>query len=242
MEIELQVILLIILAAFLVAYLKYMRGPFFARRPKFKHSFNDTDIYAPVDGTVVYIRQVNGTKIEHEKLGEKVVYNLDDHIVSDKYILVGIYMCVFDCHWMIASKSSNIIKVKHLQTNANLPMMDLLEYIKFSFTGRISNWFSRKIFGFILQNERMHFVFEDYVETGIADKYVNKIECHIQDWEHINGIDEYGSLIKAGTIIGRIKRGSQVDLIFKADDISLDLKEGQKIRVGQKIGVVNENK
>lgn len=184
---------------------------------------------SPADGQVVYIKKFAGGKVVSTKLGRDIELteltdlNLPEH--AEGWI-VGIYMSPFDVHYNYAPAPGRIKSIAYTKAKANVPMVDLWEYIRFSYLRRAADNFSEK---FHLQNERNSLLVEgpgfDYVIIEIADKFVNKITCHVEE----------GQILMTGDKVGFIDRGSQVDLIIYKTDIDIKVEQGQQVYGGKTV-------
>lgn len=186
-----------------------------------KHSYGE--FAAPVDSTVVYIKEVKDGKVTTEKKGRVID---EDWVGEQDGVLIGLYMCIYDRHFII-NPLTDTINVRHVKTDANIPMMDLWEYINFYVIGRFVDWFEEKAFDYKLQNEKVIYDYGSGVKLmGIADKFVNKIIIPKE-------LLESQELIGRGIKIGHIKRGSQVDVFIPKRMFNhTDFKVGDKVKAG----------
>ncbi len=184
---------------------------------------------SPADGQVVYIKKFTGGKVVSTKLGRDIqLTELTDLKIpehADGWI-IGIYMSPFDVHFNYAPAPGRIKSIAYTKAKANVPMVDLWEYIRFTYLRRAVDNFSAK---FHLVNERNSLLVEgpgfDYAVIEIADKFVNKITCYVKD----------GQDLKTGDKVGFIDRGSQVDLIIYKTGIDIKVKEGQQVYGGKTV-------
>ncbi len=184
---------------------------------------------SPADGQVVYIKKFTGGKVVSTKLGREIklteLTDLDLPEHGDGWI-VGIYMSPFDVHFNYAPASGKITRIAYTKAKANVPMVDLWEYIRFTYLRQAADNFSAK---FHLVNERNSLLVEgpgfDYAVIEIADKFVNKITCFVKE----------GQDLKTGDKVGFIDRGSQVDLIIYKTDIDIKVNEGQQVYGGKTV-------
>lgn len=162
-------------------------------------------VASPVDGTLVYVREVSPGPIYGEKLGEKHYAGE----ISFTAIHVGIYMSIFDRHHVVAPCDCELIRIQKWSSGVNFPMLDLHEYIRVMFFRKFENWFARHLSSWITQNERVTLEFvcnegNPFTMILIGDKYVNKIT--------LSG--DVGSKFVGGQKIAFISRGSQTDILF----------------------------
>ncbi len=214
------VMILLVVGVLLSQY--WFREVFF-KRPMGKISPPSGCVGSPVDGTLVYIRDVEPGPIYGEKLGEKHFSGEIEYPATH----VGIYMSIFDRHHVMAPCACSVVKVQRWSAGVNLPMLDLHEYIRVMFFRRFEKWFSRHLSTWISQNERVTLDLLDkngnpFKMILIGDKYVNKIDLEVSE----------GSELSAGQKIAFISRGSQTDLLFKRGVV---LPENSPISIGGRI-------
>jgi phosphatidylserine decarboxylase len=200
------VVVMVVLVGIMVAQQWWLRGPYFRRRPlKGKHPRDPFMLQTPVEGTVVYMRSVaKGEPLYAVK--HDANYYLG-HVDEDAWHL-GIFMTPFDRHHVSAPCDGVVMMVERWAAGANLPMLDLLEYIRVMFFRRFDGWLERHLDGWITQNERVVIHMcdrggRDVQLVMIGDKYVNKIETYVGPGVHV----------KKGDVLGFIRRGSQVDIV-----------------------------
>lgn len=208
-----------LLSLFLI-YL-FFRQVWFYRRPQRFPPEKEGVIISPADGQIVYVRAFSKGVIVSEKLEEKI--HLTEIIKSagwpEEGWLIGIYMSPLDVHYNYAPLKGQIKKIIHLKTGLNLPMLDLLEYIRLTFLRRAINTLTKR---FHFQNERNIIFIEGEVNIAvveIADKFINKIKSLVKE----------GEPVALGQEIGFIDRGSQVDLIIFRKDIIPQVNFGQQV-------------
>ena len=218
--------LLALIVVILIAYL-YFRKVWFYRRPERHPPEREGVIISPADGQIVYIKPFSNGVIVSEKLEERI--SLAEITRMEGWggegWIIGIYMSPLDVHYNYAPIKGQIKKIAHLKTQLNLPMLDLLEYIRITFLRRALNTLSKK---FHLQNERNVIFMEGelkLVVVEIADKYINKIRSLVSE----------GAEVEIGQEIGFIDRGSQVDLIIFSKDIEIAVRFGQQVFGGKTI-------
>ena len=195
----------LLVSVILLLCCQYWLREIFFKRPMGNISVPEGCVASPVDGSLVYIREVDSGPIYGEKLGEKH-YAGEIHFSA---IHVGIYMSVFDRHHVVAPCDCELKAIEKWSSGVNFPMLDLHEYIRVMFFRRFENWFSRHLSSWITQNERVTLEFRDnegnpFKMILIGDKYVNKIT--------LSG--EVGAKFVGGQNIAFISRGSQTDILF----------------------------
>jgi len=186
-------------------------------------------LISPADGQVVYIKPFTDGAVWSEKLGHRI--NLPEiadfpEIASRNGWIIGMYMSPFDVHYNYVPAPGLVKSVRYTKADANLPMVDLNEYIRIAFLRRPFDNFAA---AFHLENERNTVLVEgpdfSYAVVEIADKYVNKIDCFVKEGEEVS----------TGDKVGFIKRGSQVDLIVFSEDVSFDAEFGQQVYGGKTV-------
>ncbi len=169
-----------------------------------------------------YIYSIKGKYITSTKGGEFIPLTelTGIEFLPEEGWAVGIYMSPLDVHYNYAPIAGKVTYRHRVQSSLNLPMVDLLEYLKIVYLRSWINLFSRK---YHLQNERVSIIIEgDVLQVGvieIADKFVNKITNYIK----------LGEEVKLGQKIGFISRGSQVDLLIFNKDVKIIIEEGQQV-------------
>ena len=215
-------VLILILIIFISVSLWYYKKVWFYRDPKRIPPKGNNIIISPADGKVAYIKKIKTGKIYSKKLEEKIELSEITKVYINKKEgwICGIYMSPRDVHFNYAPFSSRVSDIVYTKTKANLPMLDLWEYINLMFLHRLVNLFSKK---FHFQNERNTIFIShpkfDAILVEIADKFVNKIKCLINKEQNI----------ELGQKIGFIERGSQVDLIIFEKNIIWKVKKGDQV-------------
>jgi phosphatidylserine decarboxylase len=185
-------------------------------------------IISPADGQIVYIKRFEDGAVASEKLGRPIelteIAELPQTAGRSGWVL-GIYMSPFDVHFNYAPVAGTVTAQRYRKADANLPMVDLSEYIRIAFLRRPFDNFAA---AFHLQNERNTVVIQgggapDVAVVEIADKFVNKIDILAHE----------GDALKAGDKLGFIKRGSQVDLIIFDADVDWAVEFGQQVYGGR---------
>jgi phosphatidylserine decarboxylase len=209
-------------------WLWWFRNIFFFRDPHRHIPEGDDLILSPADGRVMYVCPVSGGNVVCDKLGQKIpIHELARTDVGNaRGWLVGIYMTPFDVHFNRAPLDGEIRLLHHLQTGANLPMVDLWEYLNFTLFRRAVNLFTAP---FHLQNERMTMEIRNGKTSCylilIADRFVNKISRFFEDGQHVT----------KGARISFIERGSQTDLYIPLDHITFKIRPGDQVYAGRTI-------
>jgi phosphatidylserine decarboxylase len=191
-------------------------------------------IISPADGQVVYIKRFEDGGVYSEKLGRRIelteIAELPQTRGRNGWI-IGMYMSPFDVHFNYAPVAGTVIAQRYTKADANLPMVDLSEYIRIAFLRRPFDNFAA---AFHLENERNTVVIRPSAEASaagqpdiavveIADKFVNKIDILATE----------GDELEVGDKLGFIKRGSQVDVIIFDTDIEWNAEFGQQVYGGQ---------
>jgi phosphatidylserine decarboxylase len=206
----------------------WFRNVYFFRDPVRRIPEGEGIILSPADGRVMYLYPVKAGEVVCDKLGRKIpVQELAKTEVADATgWLLGIYMTPFDVHFNRAPMAGEITTLHYHRTGVNLPMVDLWEYINFTFLRRAVNLFAAR---FHLENERMTMRVRQGDRTCflilIADQFVNKITRFFAD----------GQSVKAGDKISFIERGSQTDVFIPHEDLTFQVKPGQQVYAGKTI-------
>jgi phosphatidylserine decarboxylase len=205
----------------------FLRHVWFYRDPQRTPPADPNLILAPCDGKVVYIRPVVQGTVFAEKLGRAIPITeitRADWQASDEGWLIGIYMSPLDVHFNYAPVSGVIQRIVYTPTRANLPMLDLWEYIRMAWLRQAVDLLGKR---FQLENERQTLLLENgrvrLAMVEIADKFVNKITTYVQE----------GQAVQAGQKIAFIGRGSQVDLLLFTRQIEILTRVGAQVYGGQ---------
>lgn len=182
----------------------------FFRNPARKIRGSRNDIVSPADGRIIYIKELESNQIpvtvkKRRIAGIKEITKTD--ILKEPCYLIGIAMTLFDVHYNRAPIDGKIIMVKHTPGSAiglNTPESTLV-------------------------NERNTTVFEreDGIMAGvvqIAARWVDR--CIVMTKE--------GENLKRGDIFGKIRWGSQADLIIPRD-CEILVREGEQVYAGSTI-------
>jgi phosphatidylserine decarboxylase len=168
------------------------------------------DIVSPADGRVIYIKELEKDQIP-VTIKKKRVASIQEitktDILEQPCYLIGIAMTLFDVHYNRAPIDGKIIMVKHTPGSAiglNNPESTLV-------------------------NERNTTVFEreDGVKAGvvqIAARWVDR--CIVMSNE--------GQTLERGQIFGKIRWGSQADLIIPRN-CEILVREGEQLYAGSTI-------
>lgn len=208
----------------------YLRKVWFYRDPpRAPEETSPNVVISPADGIVLYIKPVSGGKVVSEKLGEKIPIS---ELAKEKDLpangwLIGIYMSPFDVHFNYAPVDAKLTRMFHTQAKANLPMVDMWEYVRLAILRRGVDLFGKR---YHLHNERNTMILEPdggpkIAMVQIADKFVNKITPSVAE----------GDMLTAGQKVGFIERGSQVDLIIFSDTIAPAVSVGDQVYGGKTV-------
>ena len=182
----------------------------FFRNPKRTIPGDRNDIVAPADGRVIYIKELEKDQIP-VSIKKKRIANISEITKTDMLeqpcYLIGIAMTLFDVHYNRAPIDGKIIMVKHTPGSAiglNTPESTLV-------------------------NERNTTVFEreDGIKAGvvqIAARWVDR--CIVMSNE--------GEILNRGQIFGKIRWGSQADLIIPRN-CEIMVREGEQVYAGSTI-------
>jgi phosphatidylserine decarboxylase len=182
----------------------------FFRNPRREIPGGRNDIVSGADGRVIYIKELEANQIP-VSVKKLRIANISEitktDILQQPCYLIGIAMTLFDVHMNRAPIDGKIILVKHTDGTAiglNTPVSTI-------------------------QNERNTVVIqrEDGVMTGIvqiAARWVDR--CIVSMSE--------GDEVKRGQIIGKIRWGSQLDMIIPRNSEIL-VREGEQVHAGSTI-------
>lgn len=225
------VAVVVVLVVVLTALYLLNRFVWFYRDPqRTPESTEAGAIISPADGQVVYIKKFEDGAVYSEKLGRRIDLTEIAELPQTKGRsgwIIGMYMSPFDVHFNYAPVAGTVTAQRYTKADANLPMVDLSEYIRIAFLRRPFDNFAA---AFHLENERNTVVIQgggapDIAVVEIADKFVNKIDILAHE----------GDALKVGDKLGFIKRGSQVDVIIFADEIRWSAEFGQQVYGGQTV-------
>jgi phosphatidylserine decarboxylase len=184
----------------------------FYRNPKRVIPGDADDIVSGADGRVIYIRKINANEVpvSVKKLN---ISKLDEitktDILKTPCYLIGIAMTLFDVHMNRAPIDGVVRLVKH--TPGSGPTLGLNTPIS------------------TIQNERNTLVIEreDGIMSGIVQIAAKRVDrCIIEVKE--------GDSVKRGQIVGKIRWGSQLDMIIPQDSNIL-VREGDQVHAGSTI-------
>jgi phosphatidylserine decarboxylase len=210
------------------AWFWWFRTVFFYRDPERRIPEGDDLIVSPADGRVMYVREVEAGEVVSDKQGRRIrISELAKTDLGDvRGRLVGIYMSPFDVHFNRAPIGGEIRTVHHHRTPANLPMVDLWEYVSFTLFRKAVDLFAAP---FHLENERLTMQIRNgrlsCVLILIADQFVNKISRYFDEAQHV----------LKGDKISFIARGSQTDLLIPCEELSIQVQPGDQVFAGQTI-------
>ena len=222
-------------AAFLILVLLlsvfyFYRKVWFYRDPIRRPPRVDNVIISPADGRVMYIKQFEKGEVYSNKLGEKIelkeITKANIGTGATNGWLIGIYMSPLDVHFNYSPVKGRVEKIVYTSAKANLPMVDLWEYINFMFLRKTVDLFAKK-FHFVNERNAIFLKGKDFpvIMVEIADKFVNKISCFVRE----------GDFLEIGQKISFIERGSQVDLIIFKEDLQFLVKPGDQVYGGETV-------
>lgn len=182
----------------------------FFRNPSRKIPGNRNDIVSPADGRVIYIKELEANQVPVTVKKKRIagIHEITKtDILEQPCYLIGIAMTLFDVHYNRAPIDGKIIMVKHTPGSSiglNTPESTLI-------------------------NERNTTVFErdDGIKVGvvqIAARWVNRCIVMLQEEDEI----------KRGEIFGKIRWGSQADLIIPRN-CEILVREGEQVYAGSTI-------
>ena len=182
----------------------------FYRNPRRIIPGNRDELVAPADGRVIYIKELEENQIP-VTIKKKRVADISEitktDILKHPCYLIGIAMTLFDVHYNRAPIDGKIIMIKHTPGTAiglNTPESTLT-------------------------NERMTTVFErdDGIKAGVVQIAARGVSrCIVMKKE--------GDIVKRGDIFGKIRWGSQADLIIPRN-CEILVREGEQVFAGSTI-------
>jgi phosphatidylserine decarboxylase len=206
-----------------IAYLLFIITPFvgfclfsllflyrFFRNPERKITAGQHQIVSPADGRVIYIKELekNQVPVSVKKLRLASIEEITRTPIPEQpCYLIGIAMTLFDVHMNRAPIGGKIILVKH--TTGSYLGLNKPEST--------------------IQNERNTIVIqrEDGIIAAvvqIAARYVRRCIVSVRE----------GEIVDKGAIIGRIRWGSQADLIIPRN-CEILVREGEQVYAGETI-------
>ncbi|AFZ69230.1 phosphatidylserine decarboxylase [Deinococcus peraridilitoris] len=209
----------------------FLQRVWFYRDPVRITPQDEANIISPCDGQVVYLRRIEDGVIHSEKLGQVIRVEEITHAewpaasTPGRGWLIGIYMSPLDVHFNYAPIAGQISGIYHTGAKANLPMVDLWEYVQLTWLRRAVDLFAKR---YALENERQTVFIEGRIKIAmveIADKFVNKIRTYI----------EVGDTVRPGQKVSFIERGSQVDLFLFSEDLEFHVGVGDQVYGGQTV-------
>lgn len=206
----------------------WFRNVFFFRDPARRIPAGEDLILSPADGRVMYLCPVKAGDVVCDKQGRKIPVRelAKTDVGGAPGWLLGIYMTPFDVHFNRAPIAGEIRSLHYHRTGANLPMVDLWEYVNFTMFRRAVNLFAAP---FHLENERLTMRIKDGDRVCflilIADQFVNKITRFFTDEQ----------AVRAGDKISFIERGSQTDLFIPHEDVTFEVRPGDQVYAGKTV-------
>lgn len=184
----------------------------FYRNPKRTIPGNANDIVSGADGRVIYIRKIDQDEVP-VSVKKLTISKLEEitktDILKTPCYLIGIAMTLFDVHMNRAPIDGEVRLVKH--TPGSGPTLGLNTPIS------------------TVQNERNTMVIErhDSVMAGIVQIAAKRVDrCIITVKE--------GDTVQRGQIIGKIRWGSQLDMIIPQNS-EIMVREGEQVFAGKTI-------
>jgi phosphatidylserine decarboxylase len=182
----------------------------FFRNPERKITNDPDEVVSPADGRVIYIKELDKGQLpvsvkKHRLAQINEITGTD--IPSQPCYLIGIAMTLFDVHMNRAPIGGKVILVKHTPggyLGLNKPESTI-------------------------SNERNTIVIkrEDGIVAAvvqIAAKYVRRCIVSVKE----------GEMVEHGAIIGRIRWGSQADLIIPRNSY-IKVREGEQVYAGKSV-------
>jgi phosphatidylserine decarboxylase len=185
---------------------------YFQRDPERESPKSENVIVSPADGKIVYIKNFKKGEMPFSIKGKNTLkineLSKCDEFKDNDGCIIGVEMRLFDVHVNRAPINGVIKLSKHNQGKFIRQTEKEFEIMNESHTIII---------------EHMNGYMIGIVQ--IATFLVRGIECYVKE----------GDLVKLGERVGRIKFGSQVDIIIPFTMIKLIVKEGDRVYAGESI-------
>jgi hypothetical protein len=189
----------------------WIRTYFYARAFRPNGGRSPLEVFAPVEGRVVYVRTVEGNDVYSDK-GERQVKT--PLTLPMPYVQVGTFVGPYHNHHVLAPTD---IPARALH---RVDVMDAMNLVIVSLATRVrgfGQWWERNIDGFLSHNQRAVFSWTPQGQAHpfylviIMDRYINRFYAAPSrpDWDDGGGY-------RCGDVLGFIGRGSQVDLFLPA--------------------------
>ena len=185
---------------------------YFYRNPERDPPKNENVIVSPADGMIIYIKKINKGEIPFPIKGKNII-KINELTKSDEFkdndgYIIGVEMRLFDVH-VNRSPIEGVVKSSKYNPGKFISMPKKeFEIMNESHTT-------------ILEHRKGYRI----GVVQIATFLVRGIESYVRE----------GDLVKLGERIGRIKIGSQVDVIIPFTTIELKIKKGDRVYAGETI-------
>ena len=199
-------IIIVVIVAYILFIIIFNRDP--ERFPK----NTKNAIVSPADGKVIYVKKIssNTPPIVHKFNKDIPLTELNeiDEFINGVYYHIGIYLSPFDIHVTRTPISGKVLLVSHI----------------------IGNFFSKDLLKLKTIDERYTCIIKNIdITVGVihmAAYLTRRIVLYIYQNQNV----------KIGQRMGRIKLGSQVDIIISCKkNIQVILKRGDKVKAGESI-------
>ena len=185
---------------------------YFYRNPERDPPKNENVIVSPADGMIVYIKKIKKGEIPFSIKGKNII-KIDELTKSDEFkdkdgYIIGVEMRLFDVH-VNRSPIQGVVKLSRHNPGKFISM-------------------TRKEFEIMNESHTTTLEHRRGYRIGvvqIATFLVRGVESYLRE----------GDLVGLGERIGRIKIGSQVDVIIPFTTIKLWAKEGDRVYAGESI-------
>ncbi|MBS9777764.1 MAG: phosphatidylserine decarboxylase [Gammaproteobacteria bacterium] len=199
---------------------------------------SENNIACPVDGRVAHVGDIKNGQIFQIK-GHS--YSLQD-LVGEDYApeyetgqATTIYLAPFDYHRIHSPLSGKLKRARYIPGELNSVSITLLD----------------KISGLFAKNERLVLEFEDnrgntFLMVLVGAVNVGSIETVFHgeicpnDFSESLDLPAKDETIEKGAEIGRFNLGSTIIFITKPNQVVWNLSDGQKTKMGEKIGQIKE--
>ena len=208
---------IIIGSVFILLIVEYLIRTVMFRRGYVSRETFSAEMVSPVDGRIVYRRELFTNTVFMRKKKDTVMQILKKYT---KYLHIGIYLSVYDRHWVCSPIDGEIVNTEVMYNNYNVSMINLWNYVKyyyFGITPKLNN---------CRENTRVAYHFKNGIKMiVISDKYIGSITNFV-----IRGD------VTRGYRLCFVNRGSQVDLIIPYYLVSTVVRSvGAKLKIGDAI-------
>jgi len=208
LNIPLRSTILISIATMLLTIIAFLL--FFYRDPERKPLSGDNLILSPADGSIKYIKEINKGELIFSTKGKNKI-KLEELTKSNFFsesngYIIGVTMNLFDVHVNRAPIEGTVKWSKHNPGKFIRVTIEDFEILNESQTT-------------VIEHEKGYMIGVIQIATFL----VRGIESYLRD----------GDIVKIGDRIGRIKLGSQVDVIIPFSSIEIMVEPGDRVYAGE---------